>query len=122
MPMVGFSTGAVARGDFARALFLLNATSMTAIELSALRLAELPILIAALPSLDLHKFDYVSVHAPSHFSTDEEQDVIELLRQVRPEWPIILHPDTIHDVAKWRPFGAQIAMGAPGLARRIEAG
>jgi hypothetical protein len=120
MPMIGFSTGAVARGDFARALYLLDATSMTAIELSALRLAELPILIAALPSLDLHRFKYVSVHAPSHFSADEEQDVIELLRQVRPEWPIILHPDTIHDVAKWRPLGAQIAI--ENMDRRKEAG
>jgi len=120
MLLIGFSTGAVALGDFERALALLGDTRMTAVELSALRLCELPALIAALPRLDLTKFDYVSFHAPSRFSQSDEDGVIELLHRVPNHWPIILHPDTIHDAAKWRPFGDQLAI--ENMDRRKEIG
>lgn len=110
MHLIGFSTGAVALGDFDQALHLLSRTSMTALELSALRLSELPALIAALPRLKLEQFDYVSLHAPSRFLPGEEVDVIELLHRVPIEWPIIVHPDTIYDSTKWQPFGNQIAI------------
>ena len=78
MLLIGFSTGAVALGDFESALVLLGATSMTAVELSALRLAELPGLMKALPHLDLSKYRYVSIHAPSRFSESDEESVIEI--------------------------------------------
>src|SRR6516225_2258294 len=100
MTLIGFSTGAVALGDFKHALELLSRTSMTAVELSALRLSELPGLIAALPSLGLTQFDYVSVHAPSRFSAAEEDDVVQLLRNVPNTLNIIVHPDTVHDSSK----------------------
>jgi sugar phosphate isomerase/epimerase len=110
MTLIGFSTGAVALGDFKRALELLSQTSMTAVELSALRLPELPGLMVALPRLDLTKFDYVSFHAPSRFSAAEEDNVVELLRNVPNTMKIIVHPDTVHDSSKWEPFGAQVAI------------
>ena len=110
MAFIGFSTGALMLGNFQEALRLLEGTSMTAVELSALRLPELPILIGALPKLDLGQFDYISFHAPSRFSAGEEDGVIELLRQVPDGLPIIVHPDTIHEADKWAVFGSQLAI------------
>jgi len=110
MPLIGFSTGAIALGDFECALNLLKQTSMSAVELSALRLQELPILIAALPQIDLQKFEYVALHAPSRFSPEEEMSVTELLEGVPKEINIIIHPDTIHDSGRWTAFGAQLVI------------
>lgn len=110
MAFIGFSTGALKLGNFQEALRLMRGTSMTATELSALRLPELPILVDALSKLDLSQFSYVSVHAPSRFSAGEENGVIDLLRKIPEKWPIILHPDTIHDSGKWTGFGNQLAI------------
>jgi hypothetical protein len=110
MALIGFSTGALKLGNFKQALHLMNGTSMTAGELSALRLHELPVLISALPKLNLEQFHYISVHAPSRFSADEEDGVIDLLRQIPERCPIIIHPDTIHAPGKWAGFGSQLAI------------
>lgn len=110
MAHIGFSTGALTLGDFNEALRLLKETTMSAVEVSALRLSELPILIGALPTLKLEQFRYVSLHAPSRFSADEEDSVIELLRCVPTAWPIIVHPDTIHEPGKWTEFACQLAI------------
>jgi hypothetical protein len=110
MAYIGFSTGALELGDFQEALRLMHGTSMTAVELSALRLPELPALVNAFRELNLEQFSYVSVHAPSRFSAEEEDGVIELLRQIPSKRPIIVHPDTIHDFSKWIGFGGQLAI------------
>ncbi len=110
MAYIGFSTGALSLGNFHEALRLLDGTSVKAVELSALRMPELPLLVNALPELDLAQFAYVSFHAPSRFSAVEEDEVIQLLRQLPIECPIILHPDTIHDPSKWIVFGSQLAI------------
>jgi len=83
---------------------------MKAVELSALRLPELPALIEELRKLDLNQFKYISFHAPSRFSAEEEGHVVELLQRVPKSWPIIVHPDAIHDPKKWIVFGRQIAI------------
>ena len=106
MILIGFSTGALALGDFPRALGMLTGKSVNAVELSALRTHELPHLVAALGALDLRQYEYVSVHAPSRFSEDQEPDVVELLKPFMAyRWPIILHPDAIHNAALWTQFG-----------------
>jgi hypothetical protein len=97
-------------GNFQGALSLMKKTSTTATELSALRLPELPLLVDELPKLDLEQFAYVSVHAPSRFSADEEDRVVELLKRIPNGWPIIVHPDTIHASGKWVEFGSQLAL------------
>jgi hypothetical protein len=105
MRAVGYSTGALAPGDVPRAIALL-AGRARAVELSALRLGELGPLLAALPALDLSAFDYVSVHAPSRFTPEEEGPLAEALQAFVPlGYPVVLHPDTIHDFAPWRPLG-----------------
>ena len=65
MRSIGFSTGALALGDFRRALAMLSTVNSSAIELSALRDHELDPLMRALSQLNLRRFRYVSVHVPS---------------------------------------------------------
>src|SRR5262245_38079189 len=111
MRPIGFSTGALAYGDFRRALQMLEGKSANAVELSALRTHELPNLVNAVDSLIVDNYDYVSVHAPSKFTAEEEPHIIEQLRVFLPkQWPIILHPDTIHNIGLWRIFGESLCI------------
>jgi hypothetical protein len=112
MQHIGFSTGAVAGGDFRSALAMLaTGLDIDAIELSCLRIHELGPLLEAIPSLDLARYQYISVHAPSSFSPQQEWLLVPLLSQLVPTgWPIILHPDTIHDHAAWRRLGSRVAI------------
>jgi hypothetical protein len=111
MRIVGYSTGALAPGDVPRALSLLQGRGARAVELSALRLAELDPLLEALPGLDLSGFDYVSVHAPSRFSVEEEGRVSSALLAVVPLGiTVVLHPDTLHEAWRWRRFGRGLAI------------
>jgi hypothetical protein len=112
MRHVGFSTGAVAGGDFWCALTLLAKESrVDSIELSALRLHEAEPLLRAIPSMDLKRYSYISFHAPSSFGANEEVSLVKLLQHFVPKtWPIVLHPDTIHDASLWRVLGARVAI------------
>src|ERR1700685_3266495 len=105
--IIGFSTGAIARGDFRRALDALTKTPARAVELSALRQEELPELAGALKDLDLHQFEYVSVHAPTRFDELKEDDAVRLLQSaVSRGFPVVVHPDAIRSVDLWRSFGS----------------
>jgi hypothetical protein len=109
--LVGYSTGAIAPGDVPRALALLEGRGARAVELSALRVSELQPLLDQIPSLDLAAYPHVSVHAPSRFDAAEEPRVAEALAaRVPAAWPIVLHPDTIHDLRVWRPLGARLCV------------
>lgn len=106
MRPVGFSTGALARGDFRRGLGMVADNGASVVELSALRDHELPALMRVLVELDLTAFTYVSVHAPSRFRELREAVVIELLTKcIDLEIPVVLHPDAMSDVAGWEQFG-----------------
>lgn len=108
MPIIGFSTGAIARSDFRAALAMLRRHRVPAVELSALRLAELEPLCRAIPSLDLSCFDFVSVHAPSRFLPEDEATVVELLRPIAERHPIVVHPDVLFTPPRWNAFGSQL--------------
>jgi hypothetical protein len=112
MRHIGFSTGAVAGGDFSSALTLLaNQPGIDSIELSALRLSEVAPLLRAIPNLDLNRYSYISFHAPSSFPAEQEAPLIAMLTRFLPEeWPIVLHPDTIHDASLWRVLGNRVAI------------
>jgi hypothetical protein len=58
MRIIGFSTGALARGDYRHALEMLSDKPVTAVELSALRQDELRPLVEDLDNLDLRRFRY----------------------------------------------------------------
>src|SRR5262245_51508519 len=111
MEAIGFSTGALAYGDFRRGLELQDGRGLKAVELSALRDVELPNLAQAIPRLELSAFEYVSLHAPSRIATLTEERIIEILVDQVPEpWPIVMHPDAIRDVDKWRVLGGRLCL------------
>ena len=111
MRRIGFSTGALALGDFQRGVALQRRPDINAIELSALRENELDTLIDALPSLDLHHFDYVSFHAPSQIDAGSEQRIVDRLKVVADRRiPIIVHPNVIWDFRSWRQLGGAVLL------------
>jgi hypothetical protein len=110
MRLVGYSTGAIALGDFSRALTLLSGYDFQAVELSALRIAEVEPLLRALPSLRLDRYKYISFHAPSSFTEDEEERLVSLLATLPAAWPIILHPDAICRASRWIPLASRLAI------------
>jgi hypothetical protein len=111
MRSIGFSTGALALSDFRLALEELQGQPVDSIELSALRYPELRPLLDALGTLPLASYRYKSIHAPSSFDGEQEAEIVDLLRRYAPSgWPIILHPDTIHDFSAWKGFGKQLAI------------
>lgn len=111
MRPIGFSTGALAKGDFTRGVDVQRSSlRISAVELSALRDHELPELVNALPSLDLHAFTYVSFHAPSKLQTLDEQTVFELLLRLPEAWPIVAHPEILRTPLLWRRLGARLCL------------
>jgi len=106
---VGFSTGALERGNYREAVNWMISHHIHAVELSALRFDELQPLVESLDSLPLDSFDYVSFHAPSSFEKDKEERVIELLQPVANRgWNIIVHPDVIYTPRRWTCLGDQL--------------
>ncbi len=111
MRLVGFSTGALAFADFRRGLDMLAGTSAKAVELSALRSAELDPLVDSLDGLDLGPFSYVSVHAPAGIDSRDERHVVERLQEVAARgWPIVVHPDSIHEPSLWKGLGQLVCI------------
>jgi len=106
MALIGFSTGALARGDFRRALRLQSRSHANAVELSALRESEVDPLINALDELDLSGLAYKSFHAPSKLEKMSETYLVSRLREVaRREMPIVVHPDVIKTPSLWKSLG-----------------
>jgi hypothetical protein len=106
MRHIGFSTGALALGDFRAALEMLAGTDSTAVELSALRQNELGPLVEELDGLDLGQFAYVSFHAPSSIEPAFEAAALRLLEQVALRgWPVIVHPDAMYARQEWMRLG-----------------
>ena len=111
MRLVGFSTGALAFADFRRGLEMLAGTSAKAVELSALRAAELDPLVESLDGLDLRRFSYVSVHAPAGIDSRDERHVVERLQEVAARgWPIVVHPDSVHEPSLWKGLGKLVCI------------
>lgn len=106
MRPIGFSSGALALGDFRRALGMLADLQLPVIELSALRVGELEPLVGALDDLGVEqRFGYVAFHAPSRVEIWEEERVVGLLRQVANRgWPVVVHPGVMWTPALWQPL------------------
>jgi hypothetical protein len=103
---LGYSTGALALSDFRRALEMLKDQPVQAVELSAIRERELIPLLRSLNGLDVSRFSYISIHAPSYFSPKAEAGIFEALYEIRHRgWPIVVHPDTLHDFSLWKKLG-----------------
>jgi len=107
MRPIGFSSGALAFADFRRGIAMLHGKDIHCLELSALRENELDPLLDSLDELDLAQFAYVAIHAPSGFSPQREECIADRLAStaVARKWPVILHPDAVHDANLWRKLG-----------------
>src|ERR1700678_354844 len=106
---IGFSTGAIAFGDFRLALERLSRYNLYGVELSALREKELLPLIEALDELDLSGYRYISFHAPSQFDRIAESHIVRLLRMVAVrKWSIVCHPEAISDTDLWAGLGSSL--------------
>lgn len=101
----GFSTGALALGDFRSGLELVRRFRLPVVEISALRLPELPGLLRAFPGLDLTSFSHVSLHFPSTYPPEREAALVQHLQSTAPGVPVVVHPDAIGDFAPWRSLG-----------------
>ena len=111
MRPIGFSTGALAYADFRHGIEMALSITGQAIELSALRQPELLPMLDALDELDLSRFSYISIHAPSQIQPECEAALWKRLLEELPRgWPIIVHPDAIHDFALWRDFGSLLCI------------
>jgi hypothetical protein len=106
MRAYGFSTGALALGDFGRALAYMRAYHTEALELSALRPHELEPLLSFVDHTDLRQYRFISVHAPAGFDPSEEAEITQRLSTLAERgWPIVVHPDAIYQPAYWQRFG-----------------
>lgn len=103
---IGFSTGALAKGDVARGIEMARELGVAIIELSALRLRELDGLVSVAAKQDFADFDYVALHAPTNFGPADEKRVVDTLSGLAHarQWPVVVHPDTISDFDLWAPF------------------
>jgi hypothetical protein len=103
---IGFSTGALAKGDVARGVEMARELGLSIIELSALRLRELDALVKVAAEQDFADFTYVALHAPTNFSPSDENGVVETLSGLAHshQWPVIVHPDAISSFELWRPL------------------
>jgi hypothetical protein len=120
MHHIGFSTGSVARSDVRAALRLVADHHTHAIELSALRVAELEPLIRAIPTLPLPGYEHVSVHAPSEFGRHEERAIARsLLPLLERGWQVVVHPDTLHDLGVWAEFGSLLCVENMDVRKRV---
>jgi hypothetical protein len=100
---IGFSTGALEKGNYKSAIKWICEQHIRSIELSALRYDELEPLVEYLDSFPIQQFQYVSFHAPSSFPKEVEEHVVRLLEKVaKRKWNIIVHPDVIRKPALWR--------------------
>ena len=110
MPIIGFSTGSLAPGDFDKALRLIRRAKLGAVELSAIREEELDPLVRFLRTANLDDFDYVSLHAPSSLARLSEAESVGAFVKIGGPWPVIVHPDVIKDVPVWRILGNRLCI------------
>lgn len=112
----GLSTGwdPQTRRDFARALADAARFSTGTIELSALSARDLPALREFLASADareLTQFACISVHGPAkHLPEPEDWPALIAELVALPAERIILHPDTLPDLAAAAPLGSRLVL------------
>ncbi len=110
---VGASTGYMQslRGDWSAQVEEAWRVSSFAIELSALSESELPSLAGYLRQTPSLPFRYVSIHGPSKGrEMDEEQLVASLAQLSGLADGIVMHPDTMDELALYRPLGQKLLL------------
>ena len=109
MKSFGFSTGALALGDWEKALTMLEGSFATALELSVLRERELLDIYDVLLDIDVARYQFVSFHAPSELRDLTEEKLVNMLKPLESKgWPIVVHPNIITDYSLWGSLGEQL--------------
>ncbi|HEY4277751.1 MAG TPA: hypothetical protein VGM91_06000 [Conexibacter sp.] len=111
--MIGVSTGymAGARGDWPRLAAAAEVLSDDVVELSALSAHELPGLIAFLEDVPRLPFAHVSVHGPSKGIRQSPEALVEALLELpEPVDGIVMHPETLGDVAAFAALGGKLRL------------
>jgi hypothetical protein len=119
MRVIGFSTGALAKGNVARGEQLQARTAVSAVEVSALRESELRATISALQALDLTRYRYVSMHVPSDLPTMSERDLVQLLSALDAPDSFVVHPNIIRDADAWHPLGSRMCIENMDQRKRV---
>jgi len=112
MRRFGFSTGALAKGDFRRALQQSLDAGDDAVEYSALREEEFEPLANYLPERGTGPFAHVAFHAPSHPKPENEAKIVETLKtlvETLGVW-VVAHPDSIRTFRLWRNLGEHLCI------------
>jgi len=118
---LGFSTGSLIPGDTRKSVQLVEGLDTTAIELSALRVKEIPELLAAISSHAWDRFEYISVHAPSRYpGISEAEVVLQLQPALDRGWSLTIHPDSLGDWDVWARLGPMACI--ENMDNRKEAG
>ncbi|MEA2311111.1 MAG: hypothetical protein QOE28_1079, partial [Solirubrobacteraceae bacterium] len=110
---LGASTGYMeaSRYDWEALVSEALGTSAFATELAALSEGELPGLEAYLAADPDLPFCYLSVHAPvKHLRMPEPELVRRLVRLARVADAIVVHPDAIEDIARYRALGSCLVL------------
>jgi hypothetical protein len=110
---VGCSTGFMhaQRGDWPGLVREAAAQSSFAVELAALSEPELPGLVRYLESGPSLPFLFVSVHAPSKHRRIPELDMVAVLGRLPHRVDaIVVHPDAIGSVERYRSLGRKLAI------------
>jgi hypothetical protein len=120
MRTIGFSSGALAKGDFRQGVELQRGEPrISAVELSALREHELFPLMDSIGTLDLSGFTYVSVHAPSRIADLSEAEMADALFRLPEEWPVVVHPQLVTDPTLWHRFGRRLCVENMDIGKRV---
>lgn len=109
---LGASTGILGqRGNWPALVAEAVGISPFAAELAALDEAELPSLEAFLHTAGPLPFRYLSVHAPSKHRMLPEGQLVARLAALPPQVAgIVVHPDTIEDVATWKALNGRCVL------------
>lgn len=110
---LGTSTGALAglRGDWEALVDEARRTSTFAVELAALSADELPDLLHFLAGAPALPFHFISLHAPSKGRRLREKQLVAMLMEVvRSVDAVVVHPDTIDDVARYAALGSALVI------------
>lgn len=119
MRAIGFSTGAIAKGNVARGEALQRSAPVSAVEISSLRESELVGAVDALSVLDLSIYEYVSMHVPSELRTLSDGDLVGHLLPLHSVHSFVVHPNVIRDVDAWRPLGSRLCIENMDQRKRV---
>lgn len=108
---IGFSTGSLYPDSPEESIRLSLRLGADAVELSALRRSELEDVARAAESPLLERFRWVSIHAPSRFSEEDEEGLARELTSISGgRLPVVVHPDTIHRPKVWQDLGPMLVL------------